>query len=110
MPTEKIPHSSSDRAASTTSGAESSLHSEVSSDPKGRGPFGESLADAPTTSDSVSYGSNQQFTALRAAEATRLAELVSEPQCATIFKRRAHAQERRLNTTARTGLNLWRTS
>ena len=46
----------SGRAASSTSSTGSSLHSGVSFDPKSRGSSGEGLADAPATSDSVSYG------------------------------------------------------
>ena len=47
------------RAVSTTSRARSSVQSRVSFDPKGRGPFGEGLADAPVTSDSFSHGPDQ---------------------------------------------------
>ena len=46
----------SGRAVSTTSRAGSSVHSGVYFGPKGRGPFGEGLADAPSTSDSFLYG------------------------------------------------------
>ena len=73
------------RAVSTTSSAGSSVHSGVSFDPKGRGSFGEGLADAPATFDSFSHGFDQQFSALRAGEANILAEHIPRPQRATIF-------------------------
>ena len=63
----------SGRAVSTTSRTGSSVHSGVSLDPKGRGPFGKGLADAPATSGNFSRGHDQQFAALRAGEAKRLA-------------------------------------
>ena len=85
----------SGRAVSTALRAGSSVLSGVSFDPKDRGPFGEGLANATATSDSFSHGSDQQFTALRAGEAKRLAEHISGPLRATIFKRRTCAEERR---------------
>ena len=94
----------SGRAASTTLPAGSSVHSGVSCDPKGQGPFGEGLADALATSDSFSRSPNQQFAALRAGEAKRLAEQIPGPLRATIFKGRTRAEERRSKTTAQTSL------
>ena len=77
----------SGRAVSTTSRAGSRVHSEVSSDSKGQGPFGEGLADAPTTSESISYCPDQQFAALRAREAKRHAEhIIPGQQRARILK------------------------
>ena len=73
-------------------------------DPKGRGPLGEGLADAPATSDSFPHDSDQQFAALRAAEAKRLAEHIPRPLRATIFKGRTRAEERRSKNTAQTSL------
>ena len=76
----------SGRAVSTTSRAESSVHSETSFDSKGRRPFGESLADAPATSDSFLHSSNEQFAALRAGEAKRLAEHIPGPLARLFLK------------------------
>ena len=92
------------RAVSTTSRAGSSVHNGVSFDPKGRGPFGEGLADASATSDSFSHGPDQQFAALRAGEAKRLAEHIPGPLRATIFKGRTRAKERRSKNTAQKSL------
>ena len=91
-------------AVSTTSRAGSSVHSGVSFDPNGRGPFSEGLADAPATSDSFSHGSDQQFAVLRAGEAKKLAEHVPGPLGATIVKRRTRAVERRTKSTTPTSL------
>ena len=63
----------SGRAVSTTSLAGSSVHIE-------------GLADAPATSDNFSHGPDQQFVALRAGEAKRLAEHIPGPLRTTIFK------------------------
>ena len=71
----------SGRAASTTSSAGSSVHSE-------------GLADAQATSDNFSHGPDQQSVALRAGEAMRLAEHIPGPLRATIFKGRTRAEER----------------
>ena len=92
------------RAVSTTSRVGSSVHSGVYFDPKGRGPLGEGLADAPATSDSFPHGSDQQFAVLRAGEAKRLAEHIPRPQHATIFEGRTCAGERRSKNTAQTSL------
>ena len=83
------------RAVSTTSRAGSSVHSVFFFYSKGRGPFGESLVDAPATSDSFSHGPDHQFDALRAGEAKRLAEHIPGPLRATILKGRTRADERR---------------
>ena len=88
------------RAVSTASRAGSSAHSGVSFDPKGRGPFGEGLADAPATSESFSHGPDQQLAALRAGEPERLAEHIPGPLRVTIFKGRTRAEGRRLKHTA----------
>ena len=72
--------------------------------PKGRGSFGESLTDAPATSDSFSHGPDQQFAAMRTGEAKRLAEHIPKPLRATIFEGRTRAEERRSKTTTQTGL------
>ena len=77
----------SGRAISTTSRAGSSLHSE-------------GLADAPATSDNFSRGPDQQFAALRAGEAKRLAEYIPGSLRTTIFKGRTRAEERRSKSTA----------
>ena len=68
------------RAIPTTSRAGSSVHSE-------------GLADAPATSDNFSHGPDQQFAALRAGEAKRLAEHILGPLRTTIFKGRTRAEE-----------------
>ena len=81
----------SGRAVSTTSRAGSGVHSD-------------GLADAPATSDNVSHGPDQQFAALRAGEAKRLAEHIPGPPRATIFKGRTRAEERRSKNTAQTSL------
>ena len=81
----------SGRAVSTTSLVGSSVHSE-------------GLADAPVTSDSFSHGPDQQFAALRAGEAKKLAEHIPGPLRATIFKERTRAEERRSKNTAQTSL------
>ena len=81
----------SGRPVSTTSLAESSVHSE-------------GLADAPATSDSFSHGPDQQFAALRAGEAKRLAEHIPGPLRATMIKGRTRAEERRSKNTAQTSL------
>ena len=81
----------SGRAISTTPRAGSSVHSE-------------SLADAPATSDKFSHSPDQQFAALRAGEAMRLAEHIPGPLRATIFKGRTRAEERRSKNTAQTSL------
>ena len=81
----------SGRAISTTSRAGSSVHSE-------------GLADAPATTDNFPHGSDQQFAALRAGETRRLAEHIPGPLCATIFKGRTRAEERRSKNTAQTNL------
>ena len=94
----------SERAVSTTSRAGSSVHSGVSFDPKSQRPFGEGLADALATSDSFSRSPDQQFAALRAGEAKRLAEHIPGPLRVTIFKGRTRAEERRSKTTAQTSL------
>ena len=94
----------SGRAVSTTSRAGNSVHSGFSFDPKNRGSFGEGLADAPATSDSFSRSPDQQFAALRAGEAKRLAEHIPGPLRTTIFKGRTRAEERRSKNTAQTSL------
>ena len=94
----------SGRTVSTTSRAESSVHSGVSFDPKGRGPFGEGLADALATSDNFLHGPVQLFAALRARITKRLAEYIPGLLRATIFKGRTRAEERRSKNTAQTGL------
>ena len=81
----------SGRAVSTTSRAGSSVHSE-------------GLADAPATSDNFSHGPDQQFAALCAGEARRLAEHIPGRLRATIFKGRMRVEERRSKNTARTSL------
>ena len=81
----------SGRAISTTSRAGSSVHSE-------------DLADAPATSNNFSHGPDQQFAALRAGEAKRLAQHIPGPLRATIFKGRTRAEERRSKSTAQTSL------
>ena len=73
-------------------------------DPKGRGPFGEDLPDAPATSDSWSDGPDQQFAALRTGEAKSPAEHISGPLRATIFKGRTRVKKRRSKNTAQTSL------
>ena len=94
----------SGRAVSNTSCAGSSGHSGVYFYAKGRGPFGESLADAPATSDSFLHGPDQQFAALRAREAKRLAEHIPGQLRVTVLKGRMRAEERRSKNTAQTGL------
>ena len=94
----------SGRAVSTTSRAGSSVHSGVYFDPKGGGPLRVGLVDAPATSESFSHGPDQQFAALRAGEAKRLAEHIPGPLRATIFKGRTRAEERRPKNTAQTSL------
>ena len=81
----------SGRAVSTTSRAGNSVHSE-------------GLDDAPATSDNFSHGPDQQFAALRAGEAKKLAEHIPGPLRATIFKGRTRAEERRPKNTAQTSL------
>ncbi|CAM9656562.1 unnamed protein product, partial [Ascophyllum nodosum] len=81
----------SGRALSTTSRAGSSVHSE-------------GLAEAPATSDNLLQEPDQQFAALRAGEAKRLAEHIPGPLRATIFKGRTRAEERRSKNTAQTSL------
>ena len=81
----------SGRAISTTSRAGSSVHSE-------------GVTDAPATSDNFLHGPDQQFAALRAGEAQRLAEHILGPLRATIFKGRTRAEERRSENTAQTSL------
>ena len=81
----------SGRVISTTSRAGSSVHSE-------------SLADTQATSDNFSYGPDQQFAALCAGEAKRLAEHIPGPLRMTIFKGRTRAEERRSKSTAQTSL------
>ena len=81
----------SGRAVSTTSRAGSRLHSE-------------GLADAPATSGSFSHDPDQQFAALRAGEAKRLAEHILGPLRATIFKGRTRAEERRSKNIAQRSL------
>ena len=81
----------SGRAASTTSRAGSSVHSE-------------GLADAQATSDYFSHGPDQQFAALRAGEAKRLAEHIPGPLRATILKGRTRAEERRSKNIVQTSL------
>ena len=81
----------SGRAISTTSRAESSVHSE-------------GLADAPATSDKFSHDPDQQFAALRAGEAKRLAEHIAGPLRTTIFKGRTRAEKKRSKSTAQTSL------
>ena len=71
---------------------------------KGPKPFGEGLADAPTTSDSFLHGPDRQFAALRAVKAKKIAEHFPGPQCATILKGRKRAEERRSENTAQTDL------
>ena len=100
----------SGRAVLTTSCAGSSVHSGVYFDPKGQGTFGEGLADAPATSESFLCGPDQQFAALCAGEAKRLAERIPGPLRATIFKGRTRAEERRSKTNAQTGLARYRAS
>ena len=78
-------------SVSTTSSAGSSVHSE-------------GLADASATFDSFLHGPDQQFAALRAGEAKRLAEHIPGPLHATIFKGRTRAEERRRKNTAQTSL------
>ena len=75
----------SGKAASTTPSARSSVHSGVSFDPKGRGPSGKDLADAPATSDSVWCGPDRQFAATCAGEKIILTEHIHRSHCATIF-------------------------
>ena len=94
----------SGRAISTSSRAGGSVHSGVYFDPKGRGPFVDGLADAPATSDSFSHGPDQQFAALRAGKAKRLAEHIPGPLRATTFKGCTRDEERRLKNTAQTCL------
>ena len=94
----------SGRAVSTTSRAGSSVHNRVSFDPKGRGPYGEVLTDAPASSGSISHGPDQQFAALRAGEAKILAEHIPRPQRATIFRGRTRSKERRSKSTALKGM------
>ena len=91
-------------AVLTTSRAGSSLHSGVYFDPKGRGTFGEGLADAPATSVRFLHGPNQQFAALRAGEAKKHAEHIPGPLRATVFKGRTRAEEKRSKNNAQTGL------
>ena len=81
----------SGRAISTTSRPGSSVHSE-------------GLADAPATFDNFPHGPDQQFAALRAGKANRLAEHIPGPLRTTIFKGRARAEERRSKNTAQTSL------
>ena len=88
------------RAVSATSRAGSNVHSGVDFDPKGRGPFSEGFADAPATFESVSYGPDQQFAALRAGEAKISAEHIPGPLRATIFKGCTRAEKRRSKPTA----------
>ena len=71
---------------------------------QGRGPFRKGLAVAPTTSDSFSYSSDQQFAALLAGEAKRLAKHIFGPQGAIVFKERTRAEERQSKNTAQNGL------
>ena len=71
----------SGRAVSTTSRAGSSVHSE-------------GLNDASATSDNFSHGPDQQFAALRAGEAKRLAKHIPGLLRTTIFKGRLRAEER----------------
>ena len=72
----------SGRAASTTSSAGRSVHSRVLFNPKNRGPSSEGLANAPATSDSISYGlgSAVRCIARRGSKAT----CPPGPQCETI--------------------------
>ena len=72
----------SGRVISTTWRAESSVHSE-------------GLPNAPATFDNFSHVPDQQFTALRAGGANRLAEHIPGRLRATIFKGRTRAKERR---------------
>ena len=81
----------SGRAISTTLRAGSSVHSE-------------GLADAPATSENFSHGPDQQFAALRAGEAKRLAEHIPGLLRLTIFKGHTRAEERRSKNTAQTSL------
>ena len=91
---ENIPFLSG-RGVSTTSLAGSSVHSGGYFDPKGRGLFGEGLADTPAISDSFSRGLDQQFAALCAGEAKGLAEHIPGPLRATIFRGRTRAKDKR---------------
>ena len=77
----------SGRAVSTTSRAGRSVNSE-------------GLADAPATSDNFWHGPDQQFAALRAGEAKKLAEHIPGPLRATVFKGHTRADERRSKNTA----------
>ena len=61
-------------------------------------------ADAPASSDSFSHCTDQQFAALRAKEANNIVEHIPEPQRATFFKGRTHAEEKRSKNTTQTGL------
>ena len=56
------------------------------------------------TSDNFSHGLDQQFAALRAGEAKRLAEHIPGPLRTTIFKGRTRAEEKRSKSTAQTSL------
>ena len=86
------------RAVSTISRAGSSVHSGLCFDPKGRGPFGEGLADAPSTSDSFLYGPDQQFAALRAGKQKDLPNTSPRTAMRDFFKGRMRAEERRSKT------------
>ena len=77
------------RAVSTTPRAGSSVHNE-------------GLTDAPATSDNFLHSPNQQFAALCAREAKRLAEHIPGPLRATIFKGSTRAKKRRSKNTAQT--------
>ena len=81
----------SGRDVPTTSRAGSSVHSE-------------GLADDPATSDNFSHGPDEQFAALRAGKAKRLAEHIPGPLRTTIFKGRTRAEERRQKNTVQTSL------
>ena len=81
----------SGKDVSTTSRAGSSVHSE-------------GLADAPATSNNFSHGPHQQFAALLAGEAKRLAEHIPRPLRPTIFKGGTRTEERRSKNTAQTSL------